>query len=305
MANPLYGQNKFDNKLGVKGRLKKNGAIPVADSAGIAPLGGYVIPPWNGLGSNEPYVGAAVAASGGADLADADPYSESSSQLFPLGSTLHIGDRVFKYAQMNGAVTAGKLLQQKASIIANHSQMTATAAVSADSDAETTAISVETQGDTDITANQYQGGYLWVNDATGEGQSWLIKSHPAHDHSTDPSIIITVYGGVATALATASELGICQNVYKDVIVAPTAETGCIVGATNIDMTDDYYGWIQVRGPKSVLAGGTIVLGQNVTRSGNDAGAVEVGSDDVLQPVGQSMASSVVDAEYNLINLMIA
>ena len=303
MANPMYGQNKFDNKLDVKGKLDKSGGIPVQDSYGIAPLGGYIMPP-NAL-SNAGYNGAVHSSSGGYDFSGADPYSESSTQLFPLGSTLHWGDRVFKYAQMDGAVTAGKLLQQKASIIANHSQMTATAAVSADSDAAQTDISVETQGDTDITANQYQDGYLWVNDATGEGQSWRIKSHPAHDHSSDPSIVITVYGGVKTALATASELGICQNVYKDVIVAPTAETGCIVGATNIDMTDDYYGWIQVRGPKAILAGGTIVLGQNVTRSGNDAGAVEVGSDDVLQPVGQSMASTVVDAEYNLINLMIA
>ena len=45
MANPLYGQNKFDNKLGVKGRLKKDGAITDADSAAIAPLGGIIIPP--------------------------------------------------------------------------------------------------------------------------------------------------------------------------------------------------------------------------------------------------------------------
>ena len=302
MANPLYGQNKFDDKLDVKGRLNKSGGIPVQDGSGIAPLGGYVIPPF--AKSSYGYNGA-VSAEGGFDFADADPYSESSTQLFPLGTSLFLGDRAFKYAQMNGAVTAGKLLQQKASIVAHHSQMTATAAVSADSDATTTDISVETQGDTDITANQYQDGYLWVNDAAGEGQSWRIKSHPAHDHSDDASIVMTVYGGVATALTTSSELGICINVYKDVIVAPTAETGCIVGATNIDMQDDYYGWMQVRGPKSILAGGTIVLGQNVTRSGNDAGAVEVGSDDVLQPVGQSMASTVVDAEYNLINLMIA
>ena len=294
----MYGQNKFDSKLDVKGKLNQSGGIPVQDSTGIAPLGGSIMPPY-------PVYRGAVPSGDGFNFANADPYSESATQLFPLGSTLNWGDRVFKYAQMDGAVTAGKLLQQKASIIAHHSQMTATAAVAADSDAATTDISVETQGDTDITANQYQEGYLWVNDATGEGQSWRIKSHPAHDHSDDASIVITVYGGVKTDLATASELGICQNVYKDVIVAPTAETGCIVGATNIDMTDDYYGWIQVRGPKSILAGDTIVLGQNVTRSGNDAGAVEVGSDDVLQPVGQSMASTVVDAEYNLINLMIA
>ena len=304
MANPMYGQNKFDDKLDVKGKLNKNGGIPVQDSEGIAPVGGIIMPPYSASTSYLEHGG--VASGDGITLADADPYSESATQLFPLGTTLNWGDRVFKYAQMDGAVTAGKVLQQKASIIGDHSQMTATAAVAADSGAVTTDISVETQGNTDITANQYKDGYLHVNDEAGEGQSWRIKSHPAHDHSADPSIVITVYGGVKTALTTSSEMGICQNLYKDVIVAPVAETGAVVGVTNIDMTDDYYGWIQVRGPKAVLAGGLLVLGQKVTRMGaTTAGAVVVGADDVLMPVGQCMASKVVSSEYALVDLCIA
>ena len=304
MANPMYGQNKFDDKLDVKGKLNKNGGIPVQDSEGIAPVGGIIMPPYSASTSYLEHGG--VASGDGITLADADPYSESATQLFPLGTTLNWGDRVFKYAQMDGAVTAGKVLQQKASIIGDHSQMTATAAVAADSGAVTTDISVETQGNTDITANQYKDGYLHVNDEAGEGQSWRIKSHPAHDHSADPSIVITVYGGVKTALTTSSEMGICQNLYKDVIVAPVAETGAVVGVTNIDMTDDYYGWIQVRGPKAVLAGGLLVLGQKVTRMGaTTAGAVVVGADDVLMPVGQCMASTVVSSEYALVDLCIA
>ena len=242
MANPMYGQNKFDDKLTVKGRLVKNGGIPVQDSGGVAPVGGIIQVPWG------VYNGSAGSGDG-FDFADADPYAESATQLFPLGTTLDWGDRAFKYAQMDGAVTAGKCLQQAASIVANHSQMGLTAAVAA-STADEVDISVETAGDTDITANQYREGYLIVNDGTGEGQSWRIKSHPAHDHGVDPSIIITCFGKVSTALAgsDASQLTLTTNPYKDVIVAPTAETGSIVGVTNIDMTDDYYGWIQVRGP---------------------------------------------------------
>ena len=45
MANPLYGQNKFDDKLTVKGRLVKNGGVPAQDSNGIAPVGGTIMPP--------------------------------------------------------------------------------------------------------------------------------------------------------------------------------------------------------------------------------------------------------------------
>ena len=300
MANPLYGQNSFDNSIGAKGELKKNGGIPRQDQYGMAPVGGLIQPPYGD------YVGFSASTKGAVDLADADPYTESSTQGFPLGTTLSWGDRVFKYAQMDGAVTAGKCLQQAANIVANHSQMGLTAAVAA-STADEVDISVETAGDTDITANQYREGYLFVNDGTGEGQSWRIKSHPAHDHGVDPSIIITCFGKVSTALAgsDASQLTLTTNPYKDVIVAPTAETGSIVGVTNIDMTDDYYGWIQVRGPKAVLASGTIVLGQKVTRSGGTAGACLVGADDVLMPIGQSMASTLVSSEYALIDLCIA
>jgi hypothetical protein len=299
MANPMYGQNKFDNKLDVKGKLNKSGGIPVQDNTGVAPVGGLISPPY------AVYRGGVVS-SDGFDFADADPYSESATQLFPLGSTLNWGDRVFKYAQMDGAVTAGKLLQQAASIVAHHSQMSTTAIVAV-STSGTVDISVETAGDTDITLNQYQEGYLLVNDQTGAGQSWKIKSHPAHNHGDDPTIVITCYGKVSTALAAgaSSQLTLTTNPYKDVIVSPTSATGGVVGVTNIDMTDDYFGWIQVRGPKACLAGETLVLGMSVMASDADAGAVMPDNGDDLEPViGEVMASVVVDAEYNLINLKI-
>ena len=44
-----------------------------------------------------------------------DPYSESATQLFPLGTTLVYGNNVYRYVEIGGtAVTAGKLLQHAA-----------------------------------------------------------------------------------------------------------------------------------------------------------------------------------------------
>ena len=300
MANPLYGQNKFDDKLTVKGRLVKNGGIPVQDSGGVAPVGGIIQVPWG------VYNGSAGSGDG-FDFADADPYAESATQLFPLGTTLDWGDRAFKYAQMDGAVTAGKLLQQKASVVANHSQCDMTGAVSATT-TDTTDISVEFSGDTDAALNLYQDGYLIINSGTGAGQSWRIKSHAAVNAGDDTTAVITVYGKLVTALASgaSSEATLTYNPYKDVIVSPGgAATGGVVGVTNIDMTDAYYGWIQVRGPKACLAGETLVLGMSVMASDADAGAVMPDNGDDLEPViGEVMASVVVDAEYNLVNLKI-
>ena len=138
---------------------------------------------------------------GGSQYGTADPYSESATQLFPLGSTLVYGNNVYRYVEIGGtAVTAGKLLQHKA-IVSDHANMTATAAVAAGE----TAISVETGG-TDLTLNQYADGYLWVNDVNGEGQMLRVKSNPAHDHSSDPSVVITCYDDLATALTGSTTL---------------------------------------------------------------------------------------------------
>ena len=297
MANPLYGQNKFDNKLSVKGQLVKNGGIPVQDSKGRAPIGGYIVPPIHTtLGG--------VSSGGGIALADADPYTEGTTQLFPLGTELHQGENAYRYVFMGGAVTAGKLVQQPAGIVANHSQCLATAQTAVTTSA-TTDISIEFAGDTDAALNLYQDGYIYVNDAEGEGQSWKIKSHPAIDAGVDVTAVITVYGRLTTQLETTSQLTIVLNPYKDVIVAPATETGAVIGATVIDSSDDNYCWVQFKGPKAMLiSNAALVQGGNVVRSTNDAGGVQAAASDILYPVGQTMATTVVDTEYGMVWLNI-
>ena len=234
---------------------------------------------------------------GGSSAATADPFSESSTQLFPLGTKLIYNDREFVYGECGGtAITAGKLVQHVTEV-AHHTDMTATAAV----DAGETAISVETNG-TDLTLNQYAEGYLFVNDVNGEGQCLKVKSHPAHDHSDDPSVIITCYDDLATALTTSSQLTLMPNPYSAVVVAPTTHTGACVGATTIDMTASYYGWFQTHGPAALLTSGTLVLTSPCVRSDTTAGAVEPLDADVeveSQAIGQVMCVSA-DSEYSLV-----
>lgn len=235
---------------------------------------------------------------GGSQYGTANPYAESATQLFPLGSTLVYGNNVYRYVEVGGtAVTAGKLLQH-AAVVAHHSNMTATATTAAGE----TAISVETGG-TDLTLNQYADGYLWVNDVNGEGQMLRVKSNPAHDHSADPSVVITTYDALATALTTSSQLSLLENPNTNLIVAPAAETGALMGATVIDMTADYYGWAVIKGPAALLTVGTLVVGNAAVRSGGTAGGVAPATDNVLQEVGDVMAVSA-STEYSLINMNI-
>lgn len=240
----------------------------------------------------------------------ADPFTESATQLWPLGTELKYGDRTFRYAQVDGAITAGLLVQQAAHV-ANHTNCTITnedaTAGSFSHAAGSNTISLETAGDTDLTENLYAEGYLLVNDQEGQGQMLRIKSHPAHDHSVDPSVVITTWDPLKTAVVkNATQVSLVKNPYLDVVVAPVTETGAIVGATVIDMTDNYFGWIQTKGPAAVLAATNLVLGHRVVRNDTTTAGAVMADDgnDLCAVVGQVMATGVVDTEYCMIMLNI-
>jgi len=231
---------------------------------------------------------------GGSSDQIADPFTESATELFPLGTSLVYGDRTFRYCFSDGAVTAGKLLQTAAAITHHRAMGTAVAAIAA------TAVTV-TLGGTLVSLNQYKDGYLHVYDAAGEGQLLRIASHPAADASA--TCVITLYDPVTTALTTDSKTDLILNPSKDVILAPTTETGVLVGVTTIDTADNRYFWAQVSGPSSVLLKDALVLGNAAVRSGLQAGACAAATDNVLQEIGDVMVVNA-DGEYGVINLNI-
>jgi hypothetical protein len=222
-----------------------------------------------------------------------DPFSESSTQLFPLGTKLEYGDRIFRYAEVAGtAITAGKLVQTSATITDTDTADTPTTLVNhrdivvqAVATAGATTVSV-TLGATAVVANDYSEGYLHINDVAGQGQLRRIKSHPAANSGA--TLELTLYDKITTALTTSSKADLIYSNYKNIIVSPgsTAETGNIIGVTVIDMTAAYYGWIQTSGPCSVLTAGTLVLGENAVRSAGTDGAVAPATSDLLYSVGQ-------------------
>ena len=236
-----------------------------------------------------------IVGKGGSQYGTVDPYAESSTQLFPLGSRLLYGNTVYRYGKMGAAaVTAGKCVTHAASI-AHHFDLTPTAGVAAGE----TAISVETAG-TDITLNQYANGYLYVNDAAGEGQMLRIKSNPAHDHSADPSIVITCYDDLATAITTSSRITLIPDPNSALIGQAATTTGATMGVTIVDMTAAYYGWFAVSGPATVLTSGTLVVGNHAVPLGA-VGAVGPAAGDVIQVIGVVMIVNVT-TDYSLINL---
>ena len=103
--------------------------------------------------------------------ADPDPFSESSTQLFPLGTELKYADRIYKYSGIgSAAVTAGKLLQTKVAVVGHHRDISVQTAASA---GDTSVI--VTLGATAATLNQYAEGYLHVNDVVVKDNCSRLK----------------------------------------------------------------------------------------------------------------------------------
>ena len=236
-----------------------------------------------------------IVGKGGSQYGTVDPFTSGLTQLFPLGSRLLYGNTVYSYGRLAAvAVTAGKCVTHAASI-AHHFDLTPTAGVAAGE----TAISVETAG-TDITLNQYANGYLYVNDAAGEGQMLRIKSNPAHDHSADPSIVITCYDDLATAITTSSRITLIPDPRSGLIGQAATTTGATLGVTIVDMAASAYGWFAVSGPATVLTSGTLVVGNHAVPLGA-VGAVGPAAGDVIQGSGTVMSVNVT-TDYSLINL---
>ena len=234
---------------------------------------------------------------GSSSYGTVDPFTSGASQLFPLGSKLLYGNTTYRYCKMAAtAVTAGKCVTHAASI-AHHFDLAPTADVAAGE----TAISVETAG-TDITLNQYAGGYLYINDGAGEGQMLRIRSNPAHDHSSDPSIVITTYDDLATAITASSStrITLIADPLSALIVQAATTTGATMGVTAVDMAASHFGWMAVSGPQAVLTSGTLVVGNHAVPLGA-SGAVGPAAGDVIQVIGTVMIVNVT-TDYSLINL---
>ena len=225
-------------------------------------------------------------------------YKESDTQKTDLGALARTPDgRAFRYVKAGGtALVAGKL-QQGPDITAYHQNVAVAAAAAIGA----TQVTV-TLGATAATAGQYANGYLIVNDETGEGQTYQIKSNPAADASA--SLVVTLYDedALVTALTTSSEVCLIPNLYNGVIVNPTTPTNAPVGVAVYPITASYYGWVQVYGVVSCLNDSNTTVGLAIAPSQSVAGSVKTGAT-TLDSIGTALQAGV-DTEYRTVFLRI-
>ena len=225
-------------------------------------------------------------------------YATSATKEFEIGSIYETNDgtgKVFRYAKAGATGLAANLMGQAPAAVANHTNIAlgGTAAVGA------TDVVVVTTLSTATTADQYAGGTLLINDATGEGQAYQIVSNTA---GTTPTIVIAE--GLKVALDATSEFTLVSNPWNGVIVAPTTKTAQHVGVTSAAVTAGYFYWAQVEGPVGILVdtGDTVVIGSPVGQPGTAADAGACGVPSITTAIWGVAQTPGTATEYALIDL---
>lgn len=225
---------------------------------------------------------------------DADTYNVN--ELPPLGSRYRFEDgREFVFCK-NGAVAlaAGKVVQAPVHVTTHEDMATNTAAIG------DYTVTVTLGATNAATANQYQGGYLVVNDDTGEAQLYKVKSHPAADAAA--TCVITLVEPIRVAFGAGATATLVADQFNGVVIAPTTLTSHVIGVPVCAVTASDYFWCQVKGPAAVLGNGTLVVGYTVEPSGTTSGAVDPTAETTLGPcIGVVMAVSA-STEYSTVNL---
>lgn len=229
---------------------------------------------------------------------------------WPAGTKMILPDgREFRFGQAGGSTLGVGKLDVAPAVGANFDNLVIPAAVAAGA----TDVTI-TNGATTIAAGDFADGYLNIEDDTGEGYLYKIKSHTVEAAgSAAVTVTLANASGLQVALTTASTVGLMPNHYRNLIVHPSPNVSIPVGVDMAVLTTLRWGWFQTRGVASVLADGTPTIGLSVMPSDAVDGAVESwkltdlhasAADTEITPIVGMTIETAVDTEYGLTMLNI-
>lgn len=229
-------------------------------------------------------------------------YKTYSTPKHRLGAKLEFPDgRMFRFALAGAVALAPGKLHQMPVPAANHTDIAVAAAAAIGA----TRVSV-TLGATAAAENLYKDGYLLVNDDTGEGHYYRIKSHLLIGSGGTGWINLYEDSPIKVALVNGSTtVTLVRNPFAQVIIHPSPPTAKIAGVTLVNVSANAYCWLQTRGPCAVLTNGTLVAGDHAVPSTAVDGSVMPSA--AFETDGPSVGKVITvnaDTEYSLIDLYI-
>lgn len=125
-----------------------------------------------------------------------------------------------------------------------------------------------------VTANQFAGGYLAIEDGSGEGFLYRIKGNTATGTPASGNIRIELYDPIKVRLSPNSDIIIAPCATNSVVAATTATDAVAVGVLCATTTASLpFAWVQTAGTALCLQDGTLALGDPLVMSRNTAGSV--------------------------------
>jgi hypothetical protein len=105
-----------------------------------------------------------------------------------------------------------------------------------------------------ITEDQYQGGYLLLFHATGNGKVYGIQGN---DATTGTTTRLYLDQKLGVAVTTSDSMELYANPYAAVKQGNSGGTQGFIGIPMALLTDNYYGWVKTRGPAFVSPQSTV------------------------------------------------
>jgi len=199
--------------------------------------------------------------------------------------------RVFRYAKNSSTEIPTARLTMMPDVTGDHENIVfQTAGVIGD---KTIKVTVAT---TSIVANEYVGGYVVINDGTGQGYTHLITKHGIGDGTVE----ITIKPGLLLATDTSTTVQLIRNKFYGTLITDADLANTVLGITPRVVTASYYFWLQTGGVASCLLDATTkpVAGQPFTMGDVTSGAIEVVAAVTEHIVGQAMIGVTVADDHD-------
>ncbi len=160
-----------------------------------------------------------------------------------------------------------------------------------------------TIGTGNAAANDYQDGWLVVQDGAGEGRAYPIEGHDAITASTAGFFLLKEKIDTLGVLSE-TNVDLIKNRYDDVVIGPGSNNLDVpTGVPTVSQTTLLFGWYQTWGPASVWQDETSGVGAGLTIGDETAGTVDtLAAGD--PPVGIQGPQGGVETEYQLMYLAI-
>jgi len=217
-----------------------------------------------------------------------------------LGTLRILADgRKFRYCRAGAADLHPGMFGQAGVDADNHINVSVAAAAIGDTEVAVTV------GATAVTENQYEDGYLQVNDGTGQGHQYRILGNTACATSGVTYVTLNEPIKVALVASATSEVSLLPSEYSAVVESATEET-MPVGVAPCAVTTLYYYWAQTAGPAIVLMDGTPAVASMLV-PGAVAGSLKVmnATLDIDMPyVALKSLNAGVDTEYKPVKLLL-